>query len=474
MTRPAIATFDPLRRTEWVVGGLVFVTVASTTWGFAGKASWAPMAFSVLAVLAALSAVVMTRREGLRFNGVAFLPFVFFALMISISLVNRSHEPSAIKPSGLIERTGWVAWLPATVDRATTVSEMLPWLSAFLLGAAIRQTAFGRRAVRLLWAILLGHGLLVALVGVYFFFVDWGHILGLVRARHGYHFASFVYRNHWSAYVLLLVALALGFAFSALRRWQGGRGRLDATVAGFGVAALLTLTIPMPGSRSGLLIAAGMLGVAVIRAGWVLWRARSAERSSPLVRLARVGGGLLLAGLILAGGVMLNRDNFRPHWVRTQAQISGLLSGAEDIRMNLSRDTLRLAADRPVWGWGVGSFGLVFPVYQGDYLRAPSGEITTQVLHAHNDWAELAAETGAVGLLGLLVPVVILLIRGARAEGVMGAWVTFGTGLVAAYALVDFPVHCPAVLFFLTVLLCTAPPPFGFPLEKEEKPLPAV
>jgi len=140
----------------------------------------------------------------------------------------------------------------------------------------------------------------------------------------------------------------------------------------------------------------------------------------------------------------------------------------------LSRDTLRLAADRPVWGWGVGSFGLVFPVYQGDYLRAPSGEITTQVLHAHNDWAELAAETGAVGLLGLLVPVVILLIRGARAEGVMGAWVTFGTGLVLAYALVDFPMHCPAVLFFWTVLLCTAPPPSGFPLEKEERALPAV
>ncbi len=474
MSRSAIATLDPLRRTEWVVGGLVFATVASTTWGFAGKASWAPMTFTVLAALSALSALVLSRLEGRRFNGVAFLPFGFFALMVSVSLMNPSHEPLPGKSIGWSERTTWVTWLPATVDRATTVSETLPWLSALLLGAAIRQAEFGRRATRLLWAALLAHGLLVALVGAYFFFVDRGHILGLVRARHGYHFASFVYRNHWSAYVLLLVALALGFAFSALRRWQGGRGRLDATVAGFGVAALLALTLPMPGSRSGLLIVSGMLGFAVFRIGWVLWRARTVELSSPLVRLVRVGGGLLLAGLILAGGVMLNRDTFRPHWVRTQTQIKGLLSGAEDLRMSLSRDTLQLAADRPVWGWGVGSFGLVFPVYQGDYLRAPSGEITTQVLHAHNDWAELAAETGAVGLLALIMPVAFLVIRGARADGVMGSWVTLGTGVVMAYALVDFPMHCPAVLFLWTTLLCTASPASKLPLDEKGRPLPAI
>jgi O-antigen ligase len=281
----------------------------------------------------------------------------------------------------------------------------------------------------------------------------------LVRARHGYHFASFVYRNHWAAYVLLLMAIALGFAFSALRRWQGGRGRLDATAAGFGLAALLALTLPMPGSRSGLLIAAGLLGIALLRLGLVLWRAWALERVSLSVRLLRTGAGLLVTGTILAGGVMLNRDTFRPHWERTQRQISGLMAGHDDLRLSLSRDTLHLAAERPVWGWGVGSYGLVFPVYQGDYLRAPSGEITTRVVHAHNDWAELAAEAGAVGLLVLLTPTALLLIRGARSGGAAGRWVLLGNGLILVYALVDFPMHCAAVLFFWTTLLCSAAPP---------------
>jgi hypothetical protein len=44
------ASTPSLRRTEWMVGVLGFATVAITTWGFAGKSSWAPLGFTVLGV----------------------------------------------------------------------------------------------------------------------------------------------------------------------------------------------------------------------------------------------------------------------------------------------------------------------------------------------------------------------------------------------------------------------------------------
>jgi O-antigen ligase len=457
MSRPSDTPKESISPAEWAVGSLAFLTVATTTWGFAGRAGWAPPVFTALACLTALTAVVLSYRAGRRFHRVAFAPLLIFGLLVAISLMNPSHEPVAGIEGNWVERANHLRWLPSTVDRATTRSEMLPWLSALLLGAALRQAALGRRATRLFLAVLLGHGVLLALVGVYYFFTDRGHILGHVWSRQGYHFASFVYRNHWAAYVLLLMTLALGFVFSALRRWAVGRGRLDASLAGLGLALLLGLTLPMPGSRSGVVLASLMLCVAMARFAWIAHRNQQAVGAS--TRLLRLGGVLLFIMLILGGGVLVNRDTYRPHWERTKAQVKDMLAGGEDLRVNLSRDTLAMIADRPVWGWGIGSYGLVFPVYQGHYLQDQKGRTTARVLHAHNDWAEVAAETGLVGLLVLCAPVARLLLAAFRSDGALARWSAGGTGLILLYAVADFPFHCPAVLFLWTAMICTSSPP---------------
>jgi O-antigen ligase len=450
------ASTPSLRRTEWMVGALGFATVAITTWGFAGKSSWAPLGFTVLSFLAAAVSVLSSRREGLRFNGRAFIPFIAFALIVVASIFNPSHQRVPGRADAWMEREAYLTWLPSTVAPAITVSAMLPWLSALLLGAALRQAELGRRAARLLWGALLGHCVLVALVGIYFFFIDRGHILGFVKARQGYHFATFLYRNHWSAFMLLHIAVAVGFALSALRAWQTGRGRLDSTLIGWGSALVLTITIAMPGSRSGLMIALLMLMVGLGRFSWMLLRTHNSQAPTYLARTVRLAVGLVFVGGIVIAGIAFNRDTIRPHWLRTQNQFKEVVAGQEDLRYSLSRDACRMAFDRPVWGWGVGSFGLVFPLFQGNYLKSASGETSTRVMHAHNDWAEMAAEMGVVGVLVLTLPVIILLAQGARSTGVLKRWGRAGAVVLLAYALIDFPFQCPAVLFMFTVLICTA------------------
>jgi O-antigen ligase len=456
----------PTAPAERAAAALAFLTVAVTTWGWAGRASWAPAFFGAAAVITAGVVLVLTRLEGLRVSRTAFAPFLLFAGLVGASLLNPSFVPVEGAEGTWRPREGFIAWLPGTVDRASTLAAALPWGAALLLGGALRQAAIGRSAARRLLGALLAHGLVVALVGAFFYFTDPGRALGLVRGPSGYHFVSFGYRNHWAAYVLVLLPVSLGFAFSALRRWRAGRVRMDALVPGLAGAGLLAITLPMPGSRSGTVLAALLLLVALALTGRAVWRGpgRRAERGGR--RVAMTLGLACCAAAVLAAGLAINRSAVEKHWRRTQVQWRAASEGGENLRLRLSRDTLRMAAERPIWGWGAGSYRLVFPSrYQGDYLRDGQGVITTRVVHAHNDWAQVAAELGLVGLLVLAWPAGVLLVRGLRDESPLARWAAVGVGVVALYAWADFPLHCPAVLLlWVTVLGVAAPaklPPAG-------------
>lgn len=440
------------------MGGLTFATIASTAWGFAGRAAWAPPTFTTLSVLTLLAAIFFARQAG-TFRLQPLLPALVLVVVVGISLLNRSHLPVPERPGSWIANPDWIGWLPATVDRPTTLDKMLPWLSALLLGAAWRMNVVSVRARTLLWAILVGHGVVLALAGIYFQLATPHEVLGLFRDRHGYHFASFIYRNHWAAYVLLLVPTALGFSFAALWRWLQRRGRGDAILPGLGAALLLGFTPIIPGSRSGMIILTAVLLIAVFKLARGIIRSRTTG-ASPGHRHWRLAALACFTALVVLALAPLLGPSLHKHWQRTLHQTHALLSGQDELRFQLTRDTLAMAAQRPVWGWGVGSYAHVFPVFQGDYLRDDKGRISSRLVHAHNDWAQVLAEMGIVGFLVLLWPVLRLLRRAWQGrEEVTIWWVTAGLGLVLLYAMVDFPLHSPAVLLLFTTLLCTAAPP---------------
>lgn len=442
----------PLALSEIVVGGLTLVAVAAATWGFGGRAPWAPPVFTALATVAVLAALGLSRREHRPIRWGPFVPFLCFGGLVALSLLNPSHYPLP-GSDGWRATSAWISWLPATLDRTITLQQMLPWAAAFMLFGALTQTAFSSRGVRLFWGGLLAHGIVVALVGIYFHVTTPYEILGLIRDRHGYHFASFVYRNHWAAAVILMVPIALGFSFSALRRWANGKGPFDAMIGGFGIALLFGITLPMPGTRSGLVAFCGLMIFSLIKLGIIIIQARRASGTAGKWIQVSVIAALVL--LVTIGSLFLTKNPLERHWQRTKNQWRGLASGQSELRLRFTQDTLRMAADRPWWGWGVGSFGFVFPRYHGDYLRDRQGTITTRVMHAHNDWAEIAAETGLVGFLLFLWFVLRRIRRGWLAQSVLERWITGGVTLLLFYALVDFPLHNPAVLLMTISLLAT-------------------
>jgi hypothetical protein len=80
---------------------------------------------------------------------------------------------------------------------------------------------------------------------------------------------------------------------------------------------------------------------------------------------------------------------------QTRAHLATILSGRSDesgnYRIDVARDTLRLAAAHPVLGAGLGAYADAFPAF-----KRAHGEVRTT--HAEDDALEFVAETGLAGL----------------------------------------------------------------------------
>ena len=114
-------------------------------------------------------------------------------------------------------------------------------------------------------------------------------------------------------------------------------------------------------------------------------------------------------------------------------------------RAQILATTTSAAADFMPFGSGLGSFRAVYPLYE----RAE--EVTTEyVVHAHNDYAEVALELGAAGI------VLMLLFLGWWAVAVWRAWrsaeagpfaraAAIASGAVLVHSVVDFPLRTAAI-----------------------------
>jgi O-antigen ligase len=118
---------------------------------------------------------------------------------------------------------------------------------------------------------------------------------------------------------------------------------------------------------------------------------------------------------------------------------------------------LRMWRDFPVFGSGLGSFPVVFPRYSAE------GTLESYT-HAHNDYLELAAETGllGIGLLGLLVSLsfaAALRAQQLRKDPVMRG-ISFAAmmGIIALmiHSTVDFNLQIPANALTFVLLLAFA------------------
>lgn len=157
---------------------------------------------------------------------------------------------------------------------------------------------------------------------------------------------------------------------------------------------------------------------------------------------------LVLAG---AGAVLLGVHTFpnpaNPHGVdliREAAQLAARASKGGDGRRLIWEATGRMARDRPVWGWGPGALQDRFTAYQGVLLhRAEFSALPYRMTrHGHNDYLQLAAERGGVGL-GLFIWLLLTWFAGIQ-RGLAGGGIAGRVGLPLAAGMVAWLVDALA------------------------------
>ena len=232
----------------------------------------------------------------------------------------------------------------------------------------------------------------------------------------------FANANHMA--ILLVVALPFLAATLAAAR-KSNIQQLSAVIA-LVVGAGLVVTVGIVLNRS---VAAYGLAVPVLLASaLIVIPARS--RARPVL----IG----IALLALAGGVALIAAN------KTGPGRLGVETSVQT-RDVMLRTTARAIADFMPLGSGLGSFPKVYDLYED-----PRQVTDTYVVHAHNDYAELALETGIPGILLLLAFLAWWagqawqVWRSAESAPFARA-ASIATAAILAHSLVDFPLRTAAI-----------------------------
>jgi O-antigen ligase len=122
-------------------------------------------------------------------------------------------------------------------------------------------------------------------------------------------------------------------------------------------------------------------------------------------------------------------------------------------RKSVSFDALRMLRTHPVLGIGMGNFEIAYPQFQ-----SVASDLTVD--YAHNDYAELMAETGLIGTALMLAALLLFFHLSFRDLGERlrsrGSWLRLGAAVgccgLLVHSMFDFNLHIPANAAWFAVL----------------------
>jgi O-antigen ligase len=211
-------------------------------------------------------------------------------------------------------------------------------------------------------------------------------------------FGPFVDRNHFAGWMVMAVAVGLGFLVSrashVMRGVEGWRNRVlwfsspEATVVllSGGGLFVMGMSAGLTGSRSG----TGALLVALLVVGSRVARRRSGRGQRRFVTASYLA--LFTLVTVLGTGLPTLSARFANPGFDEPLALAG--------RADLWRDAANVARQFPVTGTGVGTYTSVTP-----FLQARGRSSWPNTDEAHNDYLQLAAEGGL--LVG--IPAIVLL-----------------------------------------------------------------
>lgn len=379
-------------------------------------------------------------------------PVLWIGLLFVAYIVTQALNPAWARVSDgtawWIEKRDHITWLPTGVE--APAARMNAWrvasvvASIWLLCSAL-WTGLSRRAgVMAVLTALVINGTVLGVVGILQQVTHTSLILWFIKVPVPHPVATFVYENHGGAYFNLITISAIGLMIWHMVRSQRRYVRSSPAPV-FALMAITTaMLVFLTNSRASMVLLIAYLVVGAILFG--IWRLYSYKDEGN--RIVSILVACVTLSFIGAGAVYLNLG-------KSLSQLDTLLKPEVgeyiNIRINAREATYELFKDKPLTGWGAGSFRHVFPQKQQFYpdIFYAGGDNVLFWDHAHNDYIQALAELGLIGFSLPLLALGWLVWRLWRLGGLgqpAFLLLVLGLCLTLAHSWMDFPLYNPAIL----------------------------
>ena len=265
-----------------------------------------------------------------------------------------------------------------------------------------------------------------------------------------YFYASFTYKNHWSAYAILMLSCLIALCVRKISKYHFVRHINISTFIYLLSIVALIISIPHSGSRSGVVVLVSLFILLVL----IISRKKILNFKKRNIAFA-----LLFFSISSFGGFLLNKDT-------TNEMLSNSISQIQNektpLRILLWKDLIHQISDKTFWGYGYDSYGTINPLFQSKVVRderaiglANAHTPYIPLLgYGHSDILEWITEFGWVGIFLLVLPAILLICRNLFfSKSIFAQIISIGGLCFLLYCFFDFPTRSPACLISFSLLL---------------------
>ena len=370
-----------------------------------------PLTYSLMEVVLFFAVLMLLLKQTWQGNIGLMLPAwpVLFALLCVLQLIPLPSRfivtlsPTRQLAPGLagLSDGKWI-WATLSIsphDTELALVKFLAYLSAFLIAAHLFDS--GKRRNALVRALIF-LGCLEAAYGIIQYLAGWQKIFTYTKKFNLEEATgTYINPNHFAGLLELTLPFVLASGFYSFQVWSERRQdelnwRVPAERSSAGVRSvfyfyltvIVVVAVTFSRSRGGILATAFSIVFIVLLAQV------KAERKTWML-------GFFLVSLCIAGyGLWIGLDPVLARFEHLREPGYLQLEG----RIAIWKDASRLVRDHPLVGTGLGTFGTAFRRHQTVFVDG-------YVDHAHNDYFEIASDTGLLGAALLFLPILYLFFK---------------------------------------------------------------
>ena len=339
-----------------------------------------------------------------------------------------------IIPFGSSNEIAGISDIPRTISLEPFWTKLFALhLFAFLifLGAFLTFVDSAKRLRKIVWLITI-FGFAFAFFAILQYVLSPDKIYGIYELQYAQPFGSFVNRHNFAAYMEMTIAVPLGLIFA-------GAVPRDKKLLVITAIGLMGIALILSGSRGGL--------VALLAEIFFLLILTTETKSYGQLGL-KIGFAVLLLATIVAGSILIGGESSLTRIAETAA--------SNDIttnRTHIWNVTLSVIQSYPIFGTGLGGFSAAYTNF--DTLNGMA-----RVEQAHNDYLQILADAGLIGLI-IAAFFVYQLFRGglknAKSSNPFRRGVAVGAlagcFAVLVHSLFDFVLHTTAITYLFVALV---------------------